>query len=154
MNKDKIESAIVSEIAEHQNEITRLKEILNHYKYSMGGTSLEEKTPVKRKYVRSGKYAKKNNSTSFVKRKQKRKKLVGNLKIIKWRQLIFDALQQEGKPMTSKQIIARLFSGRHKSTLKVLKRKISVSLSIYKRDGELQTDKNGRGCKYGLPSMF
>lgn len=139
-NKDKIESAILDEIQEHRNEITRLKEVLNHYKYSMGGTSIEKKTPVKRKYVKSGKYAKNKPSSG--------------LRHINWRVLIPSTIKSKGRPMTSQEIIRALFIGKHKSTLKILKRRLSVILTIYKNDGILKTDKNGRGLKYGLPSMF
>ena len=156
MNKDKIQSAIVSEIQEHQSKITehqdevnRLKKVLKIYKYSVVDTDIVDESQLKRKYVKSGKYAKKKSSVP-----KKRKKLTGNLKRINWKELITDTLKANGEPMTSKELVAELFSGKHKSTLKVLKRRISVVLTLYKNDGTLQTDKNGRGLKYGLPYMF
>lgn len=114
----------------------------------MGGTSIEEKTPLKRRYVKSGKYAKKNYSYKI------KKVTLSNLKSVNWKALLTSVLKQRGKPMTSKELVKAMFIGKHKPTLRVLKHRMSVALAFYKNNGILKTDRGGRGLKYGLPSMF
>ena len=152
--ENNITTPIKAEIEKHEgiisssvNEISLLKTILKIYKGGKSESSEEETTSVKQKYVKSGKYSKK-------KKKSGRKQLSPDLRRIKWRPLILNAIKKQGKPMNTKQLIDALFKGRHNSTLKVVKRRMSVILSLYKKMGILKTNKNGRGLKYGTIQMF
>jgi DNA-binding Xre family transcriptional regulator len=147
-----IATSIRNEIRKHQEaiaigliEVARLKKMLDIYNGEKHTFPQTEKGT--RKYVKSGKYSKK-------KRKSGRKQLSADLRRINWKTLLVKTLKQNGKPMNTKQLINVLFKGRHNSTLKIVKRRLSVILTLYKNAGTLQTNKNGRGLKYGLPEMF